>query len=91
MERIEGKLMGFHVLSLLKPMLMSKAKDRPEAKEEGKTPVKECEEDAKVAEADTVDLVTKTLQTGKVPDKKAACPRPTSTNRRGLYGPRWQT
>lgn len=49
LERVEGKLMGFHVMSLLKGMLMSKTKDEPENKDKGKSHAKECEEDAKEA------------------------------------------
>jgi hypothetical protein len=69
-KRVESRLMGFHVISLLKMMLL-KSDDK---KEDGDKPklLKEHSQDAKEAVAEIIDIVSQTVLTGKVPNKEAA-------------------
>jgi hypothetical protein len=69
-KRVESQLIGFHVISLLKMMLL-KPNEKKEEIEKTKL-IKENNEDAKKAVAEIIDLVSKTVHTGKVPDKEAA-------------------
>ncbi len=69
-KRVESRLMGFHVISLLKMMLL-KSDDKKEAGDKPKL-LKEHDQDAKEAVAEIIDMVSQTVRTGKVPDKDAA-------------------
>jgi hypothetical protein len=69
-KRVESRLMGFHVISLLKMMLL-KSDDQKEARDKPKL-LKEHDQDAKEAVAEIIDLVSQTVRTGKLPDKNAA-------------------
>jgi hypothetical protein len=70
-KRVESKVMGFHVISLLKMML-----NKPEKKEglgNHKSEImQEHKDDAKEAVTEIIDLVSKTVLTGRLPDKEAA-------------------
>ena len=69
-KRVESRLMGFHVISLLKMMLL-KSDDKKEAGDKPKL-LKEHERDAKEAVAEIIDMVSQTVRTGKLPDREAA-------------------
>jgi hypothetical protein len=62
--------MDFYVISLLKMMLL-KPDEKKAASEESKF-MKESAQDAKEAVAEIIDLVSRTIHTGRVPDKDAA-------------------
>jgi hypothetical protein len=69
-KRVESRLMGFHVVSLLKMMLL-KPDEKKEAGDKPKL-LKEHDQDAKEAVAEIIDMVSQTVRTGKLPDKEAA-------------------
>ncbi len=69
-KRVESRLMGFHVVSLLKMMLLKS--DRKEADESKSKVIDEHNKDAKEAVAQIIDMVSQTVLTGKLPDKEAA-------------------
>lgn len=69
-KRVESRLMGFHVVSLLKMMLL-KSDEKKEASDKPKL-IKEHDQDAKEAVAEIIDMVSQTVRTGKLPDKEAA-------------------
>lgn len=71
-ERVEGKLTGFHIIAMLKMMLSNRTNDKEAAREEGKEHARELEAEAKEATAEIISLITQTLQTGALPDKKKA-------------------
>lgn len=71
-EKIEGRLVSFHIVSMLKMMLSSKTKDSGEPRQEGKKHATEVETEAKEAASEIIDIITKTIETGRVPDKRAA-------------------
>ncbi len=69
-KRVESRLMGFHVISLLKMMIL-KSNEKNEATEKPNL-MQETDQEAKEAVAEIIDLVSKTIRTGMVPDKEAA-------------------
>ena len=69
-KRVKSRLMGFHVISLLKMMLL-KSDDKKEAGDKPKL-LKEHDQDAKEAVAEIIDMVSQTVRTGKLPDREAA-------------------
>jgi hypothetical protein len=69
-KRVESRLMGFHVVSLLKMMLL-KSDEKKEADDKPKL-LKEHYRDAREAVAEIIDMVSQTVRTGKLPDKEAA-------------------
>jgi hypothetical protein len=70
-KKVESKLMGFHVISLLK-MMLNKPENKEDLRDHKTDVMKEHKDDAKEAVAEIIDLVTKTVHTGKVPDQEAA-------------------
>jgi hypothetical protein len=68
--RVESRLMGVQVLSLLKMMLL-KSDEKEEGGDKPKL-LKENDQDAKEAVVEIIDKVSQTVRTGRLPDKEAA-------------------
>jgi hypothetical protein len=69
-KRVESRLMGYHVVSLLKMMLL-KSDEKKEAGDKPKL-LKEHDQDSKEAVAEIIEMVSQTVRTGKLPEKEAA-------------------
>lgn len=69
-NKVDTKLMGFHVFSLLKMMLLKSGNEKESSNKNDV--IKEHSQDAKEAVAGIIDLVGPTVPTGKVPDQEAA-------------------
>jgi hypothetical protein len=69
-KKVESKLIGFHVISLLKMMLNTPDIEKESHNKSGH--IKDHHADAKETVAGIIDLISQTVRTEEIPDQKGS-------------------